>query len=250
VTVARAAVLACALALAAGAEAASAPQIVPATPTAFEPVKLRMTVDSCAFEPGTVHVGAAAGVLRVTQEFNQCLVPAQALVVDVQLGAFPAGDYRVELYATSVATGTPALTLSFSVRDPATIAVVPSPPRPLDTYTGMWWTPSESGWGLSLQQSAAYTLFGVLFVYGPGQDAQWFTLQDGRWTSSTTWTASVYGTRGPYYGGAFDPARVSITPVGSASLDFAQPPGREDTAVLRYTLDGTTVTKTIARLRF
>jgi len=246
----RLAALAAAWLLAGTVHAAAAPQVVPAVPTAFEPVRLRMTVDSCSFEPASVRVTAAASVVRVTQQFNLCLAPAPPIVVDVLLGSFPAGDYRLDLYATPQVSGAPAVTLPFSVSDAAQIAIFPGPQRPLDAYTGMWWTGSESGWGLSLYQSPSYALFGVLFVYGTGQDAQWFTLQDGRWTSFTTWTGTVYRTRGPYYGGAFDPALASIARVGSASIDFIQAPGKEDTAVLRYTIDGAAVTKTITRLRF
>jgi hypothetical protein len=38
--------------------------------------------------------------------------------------------------------------------------------------------------------------------------------------------------------------------VGEATLDFGMRPGREDVATLTYTIDGTTVSKQIARVRF
>jgi hypothetical protein len=46
--------------------AAAASRIVPAEPSAFDLVNLRMEVDSCAFVPSTVHVTMAANTLRVT----------------------------------------------------------------------------------------------------------------------------------------------------------------------------------------
>ncbi len=236
--------------VAATAWAAPAPQIVPAAPTAFEPVKLRMTVDSCSFSPGSVRVSAAANVIRVTQQLNMCLAPAPPIVVDVRLGSFPVGDYQVQVYAGADTSGPPALTLALAVTGRAEIAVYPPPPRPLDDYTGMWWTTTESGWGLSLHQSATDAMFGVLFVYGADQQPEWLTLQDGRWTGFATWTATLYRSSGPWYAGAFDPAQVSIGPVGEATIDFTQAPGKEDRAVFTYTIDRNRFTKSIARMRF
>src|SRR5215212_7480014 len=88
-----------ALALAAAVQASAASQIVPAVPTPFQAVNLRMLVDSCAFIASTVRVSAAGDTLRVTQVMNQCLVPGTPMTVDVLLGSFPQGSYRVELYA-------------------------------------------------------------------------------------------------------------------------------------------------------
>lgn len=239
-----------AMLLSAAVHAASPPEVVPALPAAFETVRVRMAVDSCAFDPSSVRVSAVANTVRVTQQLNMCLAPGSPLVVDVQLGAFPAGDYRVELYTTIQPSGTPAATLAFTVSEVARIAIVPAPPRPLDGYSGLWWTPAESGWGLSLHQSPTYGMFGALFAYDGSGEPRWFTFQNGRWTSFTQWAATVYRTRGPYFGGAFDPAQVVIAPVGVASIDFTQTPGAENTATLRYTVDGVSVTKTITRMRF
>jgi len=134
--------------------------VVPAQPTAFETVNLRMTVDSCTFVPGTVRVTMSSNLIRVTQTLNNCFAPGTPQVADVQLGALPSGDYRVEVYATPQATGTPIEQLSFQVRDP-----VAAPSRPLTNYTGLWYNPQQSGWGLSLFQGATHVTFGLLFVY-------------------------------------------------------------------------------------
>src|SRR3954470_16338549 len=117
---------------------AFASTIQPAQPSAFDPVNLRMTVDSCAFSPSTVQVTAAGDTLKVTQSLNACLVPGTPQVVDVRLGTLAPGDYRVEVYATARADGAPAETLRFSVLPRAEAAVFPPTPRPLTDYGGMW----------------------------------------------------------------------------------------------------------------
>lgn len=223
--------------------------LVPAQPTSFETVNLRMNVDSCAFVPATVRVTMSAGVIRVTQDLNNCFAPGTPQVADVQLGALPAGDYRVELYATPQAGGTPIETLAFQVRDPVQAAVFPAPARPLTDYTGLWYDPQESGWGLSLFQGPAHTVFGLLFVYDGANRPEWYSLQGGRWTGSTIWTGTLIRTTGPTFGAAFDAALVSYAEVGTATLDFTQAPGQEGRARFTHSIGGTTVVRTVVRMR-
>ncbi len=247
----RPASFAAALAFSLAASTALAARIVPAEPSAFERVNLRMTVDSCAFAPGTVRVTASGNVLTVTQQLNQCLVAGSPEVADVGLGALPAGDYRVEIFASPRTDGTPAESLAFQVRERPEIAIFPPPPRPLADYSGMWWSPRELGWGLSIHQSPTHVVFAAWFVYGPNGQPEWFTLQDGSWTSSTTWAGTVFRTSGPFFAGpTYDPRSVIVANSGAATIDFKQLPGQEDLARLTYTLDGIATTKTIARMVF
>jgi len=226
----------------------SASRLIPAEPIAFEPVVLRMTVDGCAFVAETVRVRAVANVLKVTQHPNNCLVPGPIEIADVRLGTLAAGSYRVEVYGGSDDSAQPVETLAFEVRLRPEIAIFPPPPRPIADYSGLWWTPSESGWGLSLHQAATDAMFGALFVYGSDREAEWFTLQGGRWESSTRWTATVYRTTGPFYASPlFDPRLVLLDAVGSATLDFRQVPGDEGRARFTYDVDGVTVNKVIRR---
>ena len=240
----------CAVALASAllAPSALAARIEPAEPIAFEAVNLRMTVDGCAFVPETVRVRASGNVLKVTQHPNQCFAAGPVEVADVRLGSLAPGEYRVEVYASMDAAGAPVETLAFEVRTRPEIAVFPPPPRPITDYSGLWWNAAESGWGLSLHQSPADAMFGALFVYGSDGEAEWFTLQGGRWESSTRWSATLYRTTGPFFAGpVFDPRLVLVQAVGVASLDFHQVPGDEGRARFTYGVDGTTVTKVITR---
>jgi hypothetical protein len=226
-------------------------RIVPALPTSFEQVELRMTVDSCAFVPATVRVRAVGNVLKVSQQPNNCLVAGEPQLMDVRLGSLPAGDYRVEVFASQNTDGPPAEALSFSVSDPVEIAVFPPPPRPLTGYTGLWWNPQESGWGLSLHQSPTHAIFGAWFVYGANGEPQWFTLQMGQWLDATTWRGSIFRTTGPSFAGPdYDPRLVLILPAGTATLDFKHRPGEEGRARFTYTINGATTTKVITRMAF
>jgi len=227
---------------------AFASEIVPAEPIAFEPVNLRMTVDGCAFVPSTVRVSASGNTLQVTQHLNNCFAAGPVEIADVRLGTLAPGRYRVEVYATQVAAGPPAEALSFEVRARPEIAVFPPPPRPITDYSGMWWNPAESGWGLSLHQSPTDVMFGALFVYGDDGRPEGFTLQGGTWESSTRWSATLYRTNAPFFASpVFDPRLVLIQAAGVATLDFAQAPGDVGRARFTYTVDGTRIDKTIQR---
>jgi len=225
--------------------------LVPAQPSTFDAVNARLTVDSCAFVPTTVRVSLASNVFRITQNPFYCSPPGAPQVADIRLGTLPAGDYRVELYGGAQATGTPAETLAFTVRERAEIAVFPPPPRPLTDYTGVWWNPQESGWGISLHQTGAHLIFGAWFVYNSNGQPEWYTLQGGQWTSSTRWTATLYRTTGPSVTAtAFDPTLVLTVPSGTAVIEFRQVPGEEGLARFTYTLGGNTTTKVMSRMPF
>jgi len=234
--------------------AAAASRIVPAQPSTFELVNLRMTVDSCVFDASRVRVnmlGGAANHVTVTTPGNQCLVPGEPRIVDILLGAFPAGSYTVAVHANPNDFSAPYESARFEVTERPEIAVFPPPMRPLTIYTGMWWNPQQSGWGLSLNQGASNALFGAWFVYGSNSQPEWFTLQGGQWTSSTRWQGLVYRTTGPFFAGPdFDPRLVLIQAAGTATLDFSQLPGEEDRARFTYTLGEVTATKTISRMAF
>ena len=225
----------------------AASAIVPAQPTSFQLVNLRIPVDSCAFAPSTVRVKLVSNTFQVTQQINNCFAPGTPQVADVRLGMLPAGHYRVELYGSPSSMVPPIEMLSFQVRDPA-IAVFPAS-SPLTDYSGLWFNPGESGWGLSLHQGPTHAVFGLLFVYDGARQPQWYSLQGGQWTSYTKWTGSVFRTTGPGIANpVFDPALVQYAPSGTISIEFAQPPGEEGRARFTYTIGNATATKVVQRL--
>jgi hypothetical protein len=227
----------------------AASAIVPAQPTSFELENLRIQSDACNFDPWPVRVTLEGNTFRVTTEGDNCSPPGPPRVVDVRLGMLPAGDYRVEVLKYPRLNPIPAETLTFQVRDPFEATVFPPLPRPLTDYSGLWFDPRESGWGLSLYQGPTHAVFGLVFIYDAANQPEWYSLQSGRWTSSTTWTATVYRTTGPaYFLGVFDPGEVRYTMAGVATIDFTQSAGQEGRARLTYTINGTTAAKTIQQM--
>lgn len=226
--------------------------IVPAQPQSFDPVVLRMTVDSCVYDQDRIGVTASQGVFRVNLGVNNCLVPGPIRVIDVRLGTLPVGAYRVDVSQTQGDVVQPNVArIEFNVTPRPVIAIFPPPKKPNNDYSGNWMTPTESGWGLSIQHSPTDVLFAQLFVYGAGGASTWFTFQGGQWKSATRWEGTVYASTGPVYTApAFNPAQVSYAPVGVASLDFEQSPGTEGFATLTYSVGNATVTKRIRRFAF
>lgn len=99
----------------------------------------------------------------------------------------------------------------------------------------LWWNPAQSGWGLSLTRHASGQLFGVWFTYDAQGDPTWRVMPGGTWTDARTFSATIYATRGPAFfsGPPFDPSRVTVTPVGQATLVFDD----DGSARFRYRLD-------------
>jgi hypothetical protein len=225
--------------------------IVPAAPLPFETVSLRIPVDSCAFLADRLVVTKVGNAIQVQIDENSaCSPPGPVRNVDVNLGAYPPGSYDVEAVGLyNMLSGRVAQVLqrlSFTVPPRAT--VLPSFRFPLADYNGLWWNPQESGWGLSIHQSARDTLFATLFVYDAQNRAQWFTIQPGGWTSSTRWEGPLYRTTGPYFAGPFDPGQVLVQAAGQGVLEFDTAPGEATTARFTYTVDGVTTVKTITRM--
>jgi hypothetical protein len=113
-------------------------------------------------------------------------------------------------------------------------------------YSDLWWNPTESGWGANVTQQAD-TLFVTLFVYGQNASPAWYsaTLQfagEGI-NGQISFTGDLYETRGPWFGGAFNPSQVAYRKVGT--MTFAS--NSIASAVLQYAVDGTIVTKNIQR---
>lgn len=112
--------------------------------------------------------------------------------------------------------------------------------------TDMWWNPAESGWGVNviLQDDIAFLTF---FVYDTTNTPIWYTsnvqYQGSDQSGALVWTGPLYVTSGPWFGGPFPPANVTIRQAGTASFvltDFNQ-------ASLTYTVDGIVVTKSLQR---
>lgn len=240
-----------ALCAAAALPALAASQVTPAQPYEFDLVNLRMTVDSCTFVPHTVSVTASGSTIRVAHRPNNCLLPGEPQVVDIRLGALPVGNWRVDVHADGDPRGPASESIAFFVSSRPQIAIFPPPPRPLTDYSGQWFRPAESGWGISFHQSPTDVVFAPWYVYDAAGVPTWYVIQDGHWQNSTRYSGKVYRTAGPpFFAPAFDPSQVTRTPVGQAAFDFTQAPGETGWATFSFVVNGLAGSKRITRLLF
>ena len=89
-------------------------------------------------------------------------------------------------------------------------------------YTDIWWNAAESGWGLALSQHGN-NVFGVLFTYDCDGSPLFVALPSVAFADPSRFSGDLYTTRsaGSWWGSvAFDPADVTATRVGSATLAF------------------------------
>ena len=118
---------------------------------------------------------------------------------------------------------------------------------PFANVTSLWWVPSESGWGLNLiHRSASNIVFGTWYTYGADGKRTWFVMPTGSWSSSNTYTGTLYRTSGPAFSAPYDPALVTTTAVGSGTLTFSD----ANNATWSYTVDGISGVKVIQRFPF
>jgi hypothetical protein len=219
--------------------------IVPASPKFEEPVHVTVPTGTVGnyMQSGTT-VAMSGNTITVTVATTSFESSPGLSTLDVVVGRFPTGSYDVKLVTTGDFPGQ-SFAGHFAVGDRDT-----GPTAPIYDYSDMWWTPAESGWGLSVTQHVSTNLFAAWFVYGSDGRPTWYVLPDGAWSLATfgrnTYSGQVYRTSGPYFGGPFLPANVVVTPVGTAQLLFSD----YSHGTFTYTIDGVAVSKAIERQPF
>jgi len=213
--------------------------VIPANPRYLEPVYVRIDPPSGSSEniygARVLMIGTA---IEVTYQF---LPEIGDRPFDVMLGRLPAGNYTVNVHRFDDVVAT----ARFTVAPPVVAASFPGG-VPAVNFTDIWWNPSEPGWGLSVHQGPTNELFAAWFTYDAAGNPAWYTLQPGQWTGTSaysTYTGPVYKTSGPFFGGAFDPAKVHATAVGTATLEFSDASHGQ----FRYTVEGITGVRNIER---
>jgi hypothetical protein len=226
------------------APAQSAVEIVPAKPKAFEPVRLRLTFGNSPVP--IVSIGMKANKITVAVQ-NGLPLPSVPDVRVVFLGAFPAGEYDVDIVSVVTPTSTPVLSRStrFVVEEKST-----SPPAvaPQYDWTDLWWNPAENGWGMSITMKGS-AFFGAWYTYDNAGKAVWYTLQAGLWANSSCYAGDIIKTSGTPLGGINGlgaMTNLNIDKVGQGSVCF----DGYDSAKFNYTVDGVSGTKAVIRQAF
>ena len=117
---------------------------------------------------------------------------------------------------------------------------------PVASYGDLWWGGSaQNGWGVVINQQYR-TLFVVWYTYDTTGKTVWY-VATGSWTNANTITGTAYRTTGsPWIGSTYDPSALVPTAVGTISISFTD----LNNAVMSYTIDGTTGSKSITRQPF
>jgi hypothetical protein len=112
--------------------------------------------------------------------------------------------------------------------------------------TGIWWVPTESGWGVNIIQQSQI-LFVTFFIYGQNGQPTWvvgpdIASQGVNSSGNLVFSGALYQTTGPWFGnGFFDPTAVGVTQVGSVTFSFSGYGNGQVT----YSVNGVQVTKNI-----
>lgn len=210
-------------------------------------------------------IGIAAGTIAITQSGITGLrcdytgTYSQAGNDQQASGTFQCSDGRRGTWlATQFQVTENAMALKFSEQlntsETCTISAVlggsrlsaTQPPLPSIDYTGAWYNPNESGWGISMVKGASNTLGVIFHHYDIDRSSAWFLLQNGTWQNTTTFAGGLYRFTGPAYSETFNSSAVSNTQVGTASLNFTS----ATTATLTYTIGSTSRSMTINKLSF
>ena len=113
-------------------------------------------------------------------------------------------------------------------------------------FSDQWWIAKESGWGAAVLHQWD-TLFIDIFVYGTDNKPTWFVAvarhqPDGA-AGHVVFGGEVYAVTGPYYAIPFNSVPVVERQVGTITFDA----DTGNTALLTYSVDGTTVVKNVTR---
>ena len=123
--------------------------------------------------------------------------------------------------------------------------LVAATPALAEDYTDLWWTPSESGWGVNVVQSEQF-MFLTFFIYGSDTKPTWYTGQLTR-DASGNFNGGLYLTRGTYYANPWNTAD-SLPPQQAGSVQFRPSATNAYEATLTYVVDGVgLVTKQVER---
>lgn len=118
---------------------------------------------------------------------------------------------------------------------------------PAGDFTGAWYNAGESGWGLSVVHGSLSGQYGIImYHYDQSRNPTWYFMSGGSFNGNI-YSVPVTLYTGPFFGGIFNPALVSLSVVGSATINFTS----ATTATISYTISGTTVSnKCISKLDF
>lgn len=172
------------------------------------------------------------------------LQPGAQCNVTVSFAPSTSGLLSQTITLTSNGIGSPQ---SFTVSGTGTTSSTTSnAPGPL---SGLWWNPTESGWGIAFTQRRNI-IFAAWYTYDLSGNPTWYVVPSCTLPSagaSGSCTGTVYQTGGPaFFGAAFDSSRVIARIVGSLTLSFQS----SNVGTMSYAVSGVSRTLPITRQVF
>jgi hypothetical protein len=145
---------------------------------------------------------------------------------------------------TMLATGVnrSAVTVPGTLQCPDSIAAAPG------ALSGLWWNPSESGWGIYFAQRRNI-VFAAWYTYDGSGGPKWYVAPNcamplGTTGTSGTCNGSLYEVNGPtFFGATFNAALVNAAIAGTVQITFQD----ANNASLTYTASGQSRTVAITR---
>ena len=173
---------------------------------------------------------------HIQQPFGVCPIGA---VEEIELGRLPAGDYTITVIEgpTGMQPGNLVNNAPFTVSDAR--AFKQAPYVRLD-YSGHWWDPNDSGWGLFIWHDArniSDSLLAAWFTYTADGKPIWYVFQPRWQTSTSTLVAEMAQASRPPGATSPPPTVTAATLAGTASLDFTRG-GLVEEGTITYTLTG------------
>ena len=125
------------------------------------------------------------------------------------------------------------------------VAALSNPADARTNYTDMWWSPAESGWGVTLSQDYNGPIFATFFVYAADGTARWVVGILAIDSVSGVYSGDLLETSGgaPLSSQNFDLSAVQSSNVGNVSFT----PTSATNGTLAYTYRGSSVVKQITR---
>jgi hypothetical protein len=232
--------------------------LLPKNPTSADNLKLSIppSSDCYLYKANPYRVTMSQSNITVTMgEIGEPRICAPLLARpqrEFDIGRLPAGNYTLTVTDAFV-SGVPIMTLIDKAPFGVTDAREPkaAPYVRLD-YSGHWWDPNDSGWGLFIWQDAKSptdSMLAAWFSYTADGKPMWYVFQPKWQTSSATTEVALLQTSRPP--GATSPplGSTSNSSVGTASLDFTNF-GMTDEGTLTYTfINGAKQVRKIQRFK-
>ncbi len=175
--------------------------------------------------------------------------PGQVTSTAVGSGTLTFSDANNGTFSYTVNGITQAKSITRQVFGPLpTCATAAGNAAATSNYQGLWWAAPagvESGWGINFAHEGD-TIFATWFTYDVDGTPMWLVVTAPK-SAPGTYGGTLYRTTGPAFSAVpFDPSRVGLTAVGSATLNFAD----GNTGTFSYSVNGVAQVKPITRQVF